>query len=302
MRVRDFVLKHPIGIISMQFVRPFKAKDLGLFERIKKLGFDFIELLMPEPEDGLVLADVRQALCDNALEVVVAARVNSERSIVSANAEARQGGLDYLMECIDTAAMIGAKIVGGPLYGGPLVFAGMAPRPISETERKARFERCTYGLMQAAGAAKASDIQLALEPLNRFETDIISTVAQAIEVVDQVDSPALGLLLDSFHLNVEESSISAAIRNAGQRIVHFQANENHRGFPGTGHLPWNDIARALHDVGYQGPVSLEPFRRDDDRFGIPIAHWRPPSEDESAKLRDSLSFIRSTLALAEHQR
>jgi len=295
-------VSHPIGIISMQFVRPFTGENLRLFEHVKKLGFDFIELLMPEPEDGLDLDEVRQALIDNELGVVLAARVNTERSIVSADPKMQQGGVDYLKGCIDAAALIGARIVGGPLYGGPLVFAGVWPTPIDERERRARFDRCISGLAKAANAASEAGVRLALEPLNRFETDIVSTVSQAIEVVDHVDSPALGLLLDSFHMNVEESSIGGAIREAGARIVHFQANENHRGFPGTGHLPWSEIARALHDVGYQGPVSLEPFRRDDDRFGVPIAHWRPPSEDESTKLRQSLAFVRAALAMAEHRR
>ncbi|MGH1480824.1 MAG: sugar phosphate isomerase/epimerase family protein [Geminicoccales bacterium] len=295
-------MRHPIGIISMQFVRPFKTKDLPLFERIKALGFDFIELLMPEPEDDLELGDVRKVLADYDLSVVLAARVNAERSIVSADPSVRQGGIDYLKRCIEAAALIGANIVGGPLYGGPLVFAGVRPMSIDEPERQARFNRCVAGLAEAADLATKSNVRLALEPLNRFETDIISTVSQGIEVIDEVGSPALGLLLDSFHMNIEETSIADAIREAGKRIIHFQANENHRGFPGTGHLPWSEIARALHDVSYQGPISLEPFRRDDDRFGLPIALWRPPLADESAKLRQSLAFMRAALAMAEHRR
>lgn len=295
-------MRNPIGIISMQFVRPFTTSDLGLFERIKALGFDFIELLMPEPEDGVDLGDVQKALADNELDAVLAARVNTERSIVSGDPKARQGGIDYLKTCIDAAALLGANIVGGPLYGGPLVFAGVKPALIDEIERQRRFDRCLAGLAKAAEAASNADVGLALEPLHRFETDIVSTTVQGIEVVDHVNNPALGLLLDSFHMNIEESSIGDAIRDAGDRIIHFQANENHRGFPGTGHLPWSDIARALHDVSYSGPVSLEPFRRDDDRFGVPIAHWRPPLEDESDKLRESLAFMRATLAMAEHRR
>ncbi|MEZ5931644.1 MAG: sugar phosphate isomerase/epimerase family protein [Alphaproteobacteria bacterium] len=295
-------MSHKIGIISMQFVRPFTQQDLGLFQRIKALGFDFVELLMPEPEDGLDLHEARRALRDSDLGVVLAARVNIERSIVSADPKARQGGLDYLKRCIEAAASLGAEIVGGPLYGGPLVFAGRRPAPIDEVERLARFDRCVEGLALAADEAKKSGIRLALEPLNRFETDIVSTTSQGIQVVDRVNSAALGLLLDSFHMNMEESAIPDAIRAAGGRLVHFQANENHRGFPGTGHLPWPEILRTLHEVGYTGPICLEPFRRDDDRFGVPIAHWRPPAEDESDKLRASVAFLRAGLALAEHRR
>lgn len=295
-------MNNPIGIISMQFVRPFSAADLDLFARIKKLGFDFVELLMPEPEDGLDLGEVRRALADSGLGVVLAARINAGRSIVSADADVRQGGVDYLCSCIDAAVAIGADIIGGPLYGGPLVFAGKAPQPVPDAEREARFERSVEHLGNIAKRAANAGVRLALEQLNRFETDIVSTVGQAIELIDAIDDPSLGLLLDSFHMNIEESSIADAIRLAGPRIIHFQANENHRGFPGTGHLPWADIGRALHEVGYGGPVSLEPFRRDDDRFGVPIAQWRAPSGDESEKLRVGLAFIRAMLALSGHRR
>jgi D-psicose/D-tagatose/L-ribulose 3-epimerase len=296
------LLENPIGVISMQFVRPFTVDDLGLFAEIKALGFDFVELLMPEPGDRLSLKDVARALADSDLDVVLAARINAGRSIVSAEGNARKGGLDYLRSCIDAAVEIGAEIVGGPLYGGPLVFAGKAPEPVQDVEREARFERCIEHLGTASDMATKAGVRLALEPLNRFETDILSTVGQAIEVVDAIQNPALGLLLDSFHMNIEESSIANAIRLAGPRIIHFQANENHRGFPGTGHLPWADICRVLHEVGYSGPVSLEPFRRDDDRFGVPIAQWRPPSRDEGEKLRQGLTFMRAALAMSGHRR
>ncbi len=90
------------------------------------------------------------------------------------------------------------------------------------------------------------------------------------------------------------------MRSAPQaRLVHFQANENHRGFPGTGTMDWTAIARALGQAGYAGPVSLEPFRRDDERVALPIAHWRAPHEDEDEKLRAGLGLIRSALTLAE---
>ena len=292
-------MKNPIGIISMQFVRPFTRADLPLFQKCRDLGFDFIELLVPEPEDALDLAETRSALADAGLEVVLAARVNLQRSIASADPAARQGGIDYLRRTIEVASALSARIVGGPLYGEPLVFAGRAPVPHDAGEIAARAERTIEGLAAVAPEARSAGVTLGLEPLNRFETDIVSTTRQAVEVVDRVGDAGLGVMLDTFHMNMEERSIPDAIRLAGSRLVHFQANENHRGFPGTGHLDWTAICRALSDIGYAGPVSLEPFRRDDDRIGLPIAHWRAPHEDEDAKLRAGLGLIRSTLALAE---
>ncbi|SEK27976.1 sugar phosphate isomerase/epimerase family protein [Pacificibacter marinus] len=294
-------MKNPIGIISMQFVRPFTGKHLHLFRDIKSMGYDFIELLVPEPEDGIDLAAAKSALADADLGIVLAARVNPQRSISSEDASARQGGLDYLKSCIDSANALGATIIGGPLYGEPMVFAGRPPLPRSADDMKARADRMIEGLAQVAPLARAAGQTFAVEPLNRFETDMLNTTRQGVTLVDTVNDAGLGLMLDTFHMNMEDQSIPDAIRLAGKRTVHFQANENHRGFPGTGNMDWPAIMRALHQVGYTGPVSLEPFRRDDQRLALPIAHWRAPAEDETPKLKAGHALIRAALDFAEYE-
>lgn len=292
-------MKNPIGIISMQFIRPFTNAALPYLRKTRELGFDFMELLVPEPEDGLDVAEVRRICAGEGLDIVLAARVNLQRSIASEDAAARQGGLDYLKSCIDSAEALGARIIGGPLYGEPLVFAGRPPYPWNADEIATRAKRTVDGLAQVAPLAAAAGKVFALEPLNRFETDVCNTTVQAIEIIDAVGSAGLGILLDTFHMNMEERSIPDAIRAAGDRLVHFQANENHRGFPGTGNMDWTPIMRALAQAGYAGPVSLEPFRREDDRVALPIAHWRAPHEDEDDKLRAGLGLIRAALTFAE---
>ncbi|MBF9234581.1 sugar phosphate isomerase/epimerase family protein [Microvirga alba] len=292
---------NPVGLISMQYARPFTAEHFPLFGRMKSLGFDFVELLVPEPAE-IDLAAARRALDDAGVEVVLAARVNLQRNLASGDPTAHQAGVDYLRYAADCAAALGAKIVGGPLTGNPLVFAGRPPAPVDEAERLARKERCVSGLRQAGDHAGAVGIKLAVEPLNRFESDVLCTTAQAIELLDAVDHPSVGLMLDTFHMHMEEASIPEAIRLAGSRTIHFQANENHRGFLGTGATNWVEVCRALHDVDYHGPISLEPFRRDDDRFGVPFAQWRPPHEDESERLAASVSFLKSHLTLTRYRR
>ena len=290
-----------IGIISMQFARPFTAEHFGLLEKIKSLGFDFIELLVPE-QGELNLKDTKQALDDSGLGVVLAARVNLERNIASADKKEHQSGINYLKYAIDCSVELGSKIVGGPLTGNPLVFAGRAPQPVEEDERRARKDRCVAGLAKAAAYAAQHDITLALEPLNRFESDVLCTTQQGVEILNTVDHPNLKILLDTFHMAMEEASIPEAIRLASNRIGHFQANENHRGFLGTGSIDWLGVSRALKEVSYEGPISLEPFRRNDDRFGVPIAQWRPPHEDEDDRLSASVAFIKSHLELSEYRR
>jgi D-psicose/D-tagatose/L-ribulose 3-epimerase len=292
---------NPVGLISMQYARPFTAEHFPLFSKMRSLGYDFVELLVPEPGE-LDLAQTRRALEAAGLGVVLAARVNIQRNLSSEDPAAQRDGIDYLKYAADCAAALGAAIVGGPLTGNPLVFAGRAPQPVTEEERIARKTRSVAGLQEAGDHAAGREVMLAVEPLNRFESDVLCTTQQAIELLDAVDHPAVQLMLDTFHMHMEEASIAEAVRLGGSRVVHFQANENHRGFPGTGATDWVEVFRALHDIGYNGPISLEPFRRNDDRFGVPFAQWRPPHEDESERLAASVEFVKSHILLTEFRR
>ena len=286
-----------IGVISMAYARPFLAEQLALFPRMKAAGMDFCEMLVPEESE--VSAEAAGAAARAAgLFLVLAARVNPQRDLASANAAAHEAGVAYLRRCVDVAVICGARIVGGPLYGAPLVFAGRAPAPIAEADRRARVDRVVAGLRAAGSYAADHGVQLAVEPLNRFETDFCNTARQAVDLVRAVDRRAVGIMLDTFHMNMEEDDLPQAIREAAPHLIHFQANENHRGFLGTGHLDWPAIGRALADSGYIGPITLEPFRRTDDRLSVPLAQWRAPTRDEDADLAHSGALLRAVLHAA----
>jgi D-psicose/D-tagatose/L-ribulose 3-epimerase len=290
-------MDNPIGIISMQYRRPFAVEHFDQLLRWRQAGFDFVELLVPEPgEIDLVL--LRRAIEQAGLFAVVTARLNPMRNLVATETEARQGGRDYLLYCLDVADALGARLVTGPVFGSPLVFAGQAPRPIDEDLRHARVEWCVEGLREVGAAAEKAGIRIAVEPLNRFETDFLNTAEQGVELVRLVGSPAVGLALDTFHMNMEEDDLPGAFRAAGDCLFHVQANENHRGYLGTGHIHWTAVVRTLDDIGYRGTITLEPFRRTDDRIGIPFAQWKPPSHDEQAELTASCGFIRNLIALS----
>ena len=286
-----------IGVISMFYARPFTREHFDCFQRIKRAGADVVELLVPEPGE-LDLKETRAAIADAGLSCVLAARVNLSRDLASSDDVAHKAGVAYLEACVDIAAALGAAIVGGPLYGAPLVFAGRAPAPIDEAERKRRIDAIVAGLAQAGRRAADTGIAFGVEPLNRFETDICNTTRHALEIVDRVADPAVGVMLDTFHMNMEEFDLADAIRQAGSKLVHFQANENNRGFVGSGHIDWPTIARALRDVAYRGPIVLEPFRRSDERAGTPLAQWRAPTENEDEPLAASIAFLKTALAFA----
>ena len=286
-----------IGVISMTYARPITAAQFPLFARMRAAGMDFCELLVPEPSE-VDPAAVGRAARDAGLSLVLAARVNLDRDLASDNEGARQGGIAYLRSAIDVAVACGADMIGGPLYGTPLVFAGRSPRPFNETQRRERVARVVEGLQQAGRYAERKGVRLALEPLNRFETDFCNTARQACELAAKVGSQAVGVMLDTFHMNMEENDMVEAILHAAPHLIHFQANENHRGFLGTGHIDWPPICRALFDIAYPGVITLEPFRRTDHSLSVPLAQWKPPAYDEDEDLRHSGAFLRAALHAA----
>ena len=288
---------NPIGVISMFYARPFGREHFPTLARIKRAGADVIELLVPEPGE-MDLKEASAAISSAGLGVVLAARVNLARDLASPDKGAHEAGVAYLEGCIRSAQALGADLVGGPLYGAPLVFAGRPPAPCLPDERKRRIDAVVAGLAKVAGAAAQAGVRLAVEPLNRFETDIANTARHARQIVEAVGSPAVGLMLDTFHMNMEESDLPGAIRKTGDRLFHFQANENHRGFVGSGHIDWQPIARALVDIAYDGAIVLEPFRRDDEDAGVTLAQWRSPTKDEDRELASSIAYLKGALAFA----
>lgn len=290
-------MTNPIGVISMFYARPFTEAHFAALGRIKRAGADCIEMLVPE-EGELDLAETRAAIEDAGLSVVLAARVNLTRDLASADPEAHDAGVAYLKTCVRVALALGSTMVGGPLYGAPMVFAGRPPTPCAADERRRRIHAVAAGLAEAGRVAHEAGVRFAVEPLNRFETDIANTARHARQLAELSGSPAVGVMLDTFHMNMEESDLARAVRETGDRLFHFQANENHRGFVGSGHIDWPPVARALVDVGYAGPIVLEPFRRDDEDAGVTLAQWRAPQRDEDAELAASIDYLKAAMAFA----
>ena len=137
---------------------------------------------------------------------------------------------------------------------------------------------------------------LCVEPLNRFETSFINLTSQVVEIVDRVDSPACKILLDTFHMNIEEKSLGDAIRLAGVRLGHMHTCENDRGAPGTGNVNWDDVAQALRDIRYDGPLVIESFTNQIETIARAAAVWRPFEASQDELGRKGLQFLRQLMS------
>ncbi|MBC8100664.1 MAG: sugar phosphate isomerase/epimerase, partial [Armatimonadetes bacterium] len=151
-------------------------------------------------------------------------------------------------------------------------------------------------LGELAAYAHEHGVVLCLEPLNRFETSFINTATQAIEVIDRVNHPACKIMLDTFHMNIEEKSLGAALRATGTRLAHLHACENDRGAPGSGNVTWLEVAAALGEIGYNGPVVIESFTDQVKSIARAAAIWRRFEPSQDALAQNGLNFLKGLLS------
>jgi D-psicose/D-tagatose/L-ribulose 3-epimerase len=281
---------NPIGANTWIWTSPLT--DAGVAELVPKLaawGFDLAELPVENVGDWDP-ARAAGVLLEHGLDATVCAVMPPGRELVAADRETIAATQDYLRSCVDAAATVGSGVVAGPLYASVgrkwRVKAAGRPKLVGEL---------AANLVPLAEYAGERGVRLAVEPLNRFETSLINTADQAMEVVEAVDSSALGVLLDTFHMNIEERDLPAAIRSVGNRLFHFHACANDRGAPGADHLDWDGIVVALRDVGYDGAVVIESFTAENDAIATAAAVWRPLAASQNTLAVDGLAFLRSGL-------
>ena len=253
------------------------------------MGFDVIEIPIDEI-DQMDYASAASTIRDSGLEVTVCAAMGPGRDLIHPDEEVRAEGKDYVRGCIDIASALGATNVVGPLYSA----VGRCWTSTDE-EHERETDLLVAQLYDLSEYAEGRNVVLCVEPLNRFETSFMNLTRQAVEVVDRVDHSACQIILDLFHVGIEEKSPGDAIRTAGDRLRHLHVSENDRGTPGTGHLPWSDIAAALHEIDYEGPVVIETFSEHNETIARAASIWRPLAESPDALARDGLRFLRQLL-------
>ena len=131
-----------------------------------------------------------------------------------------------------------------------------------------------------------------IEALNRFETDLANTAAEAVAIAEATGSDRIGVLLHTFHMNMEEKDIAKAIGDSGDRLVHFHVSDNERGVPGSGHVPWDHVKAGLHAARYDGWIVAEMFVRTGTPAGNDLNIWRDIEPDATKAATQALAFMR----------
>jgi D-psicose/D-tagatose/L-ribulose 3-epimerase len=278
-----------LGASTFIWASPFGDEKLDLADHVVQLGFDVLEICIEDP--ALVTADaVNEARRRSGVEISVCGAFGPDRDVSHEDPDIRERGRAYLRMCIDLAAEVGSPHVAGPMFS-----ATGKTRLLAEDEREQQRRWATESLREIADYAGERGVRLAIEPLNRFETDLVNTLEQALDLCERIGRENVGLLLDTFHMNIEEKSVGDAIRTAGDRVVHFHPCENDRGTPGSGHVPWSETFAALRDVGYDGPLVIESFTPAIKEIARAVSMWRPLARSGDDLARDGLAFLRENL-------
>jgi D-psicose/D-tagatose/L-ribulose 3-epimerase len=278
-----------IGLNTFLYTSPFTNKSTALFSKFSKWGFDTVELAIEDPAHiDPVKVKAAAAKANLAIGSVCAA-MGPGRDFRGTAAEQRTA-MKYCRRLIDQAAIMGCPSLIGPVYSVVGKADAVAPQ-----QRKSEWAAVVKNLKLLARHAESKGVTICIEPLNRFETDFLNTCEQGLKLIAAIDSPSVRLHLDTFHMNIEEKDLGAAIRKAGKLLGHFHACGSDRGTPGGDHTDWQGIASALKAIRYQGDVVIESFTPDVKVIARAAAIWRniEPKRDNIAV--NGLAFLRKTL-------
>mgnify|MGYP005756823315 CR=1 FL=1 len=267
-------------------------------DKVANLGYDILEFqaqpLLDMTDEECI--EVKKFADERGLKLTYSIGLNKKYDIASTDETVRSGGVKYLSDIIRKISVMGGDTFSGVNYCG----WGLPAQAINMEDKKRMFQYSVESMRKIVKVAESEGVTICCEAVNRFESPLLNTAEETVKYVDAVDSKNIGVLLDTYHMNIEESNIGDAIRLVGKNLKHFHTGENNRNVPGRGHLDWNEIFKALSEISYTGNIVSEPFLMPGGEVGYDIRVWRPilqnPTEerlDEEAKFL--LDFTRLML-------
>ncbi len=277
---------YPIGINTFLFTSPFTNERIDLFATFADWAFDTVEIAAEDPLQ-LDASAIKAALEKHNLRCIsVAAAFGPDRDL-RGTPEQQQTSFQFIKDTIDFTKAVGGELVVGPLYSS----VGRADA-VSASDYALQEKTVVGHLQELCKYAAVKQIKLAIEPLNRFETDFINTCEQGLRLIEKVGSDSLYLHLDTFHMNIEEKHLGEAIINAGDRLALLHACGSDRGTPGWDHTNWDDIKQALETINYKGQLVIESFTPEVKMIAKAASIWRTIDGSGEIIAKEGLKFLR----------
>ncbi len=271
-----------LGIHAYAWCSQWSNDTLHLIDKVKALGLDFIEipLMCLETLDPVA---TRARLEENQLDVCTSTVLLEGTDITSEDPATRKRGENYLKACVKATHDVGAKNFSGVIYSQHVKPA--RTRPTAQA-----WQYAADSLREVATYAQDLEVQIGLEPVNRYETYLVNTAEQARRLKEMIDRPNIKIHLDTYHMNIEEKNFYDATKVAGEDLIHLHLCENDRGIPGTGNVDWDGLFKALGEMNYPGYAALESFVDCTENMNTWV--WRQLAPDGETLVREGVAFIR----------
>lgn len=243
-------LAYTVSASQTRFAAVAAPDLLETIPALAGIGFDGVELAIRDPAyvdaDGLALAVERSGIAVAAIGTGQA-YVEEGLCLTAPDERVRVRAVARLLAQVSAARRLGALLIVGLIHG---------PIP-PETGRPVAEERLLEGLGTVARAARTAAVRIVVEPINRYESNWLNTVEEVLDLLDRLGEDNVGVLPDTFHMNIEETNVQAALRLGGARVWHVHLADSNRRAPGWGHLDFAPAVRTLGEMGYDGFLSAE---------------------------------------------
>ena len=260
------------GVDSFIWSEDYSEKDLWIIPKAKELGFDTLDLAISHPE-RFPTEKVKKEALRTGIELVTTTTLNETTNLISPNPNIRQNGIESLKRMVDINVELDSKIIGGVIYAA---WGYLTRKPRTNEEWQ-----WSVGAMRqvARYAQEKSDLILAVEPVNRFETHFLNIAEDAVRYCKEVGVQNVKVHLDTFHMIREETSFQGAVETCGKEFLgYMHLCENNRGIPGTGLVPWSELFKTIKSIGYNGPLVIESFDPSFEELNGLCAIWRKLAE------------------------
>lgn len=280
------------GIYFAYWEKEWDADYLPYIEKVKSLGFDILEISLGGLKNitKAQMDALRTEAKNQGIILTAGYGPGPNENIASSNPEIAKHAIEFYTDMLKKLEYLDIHTLGGGIYSyWPIDYS----KPI---DKEGDWKRSVNNLKVVGKIARDCGVDYCLEVLNRFEGYILNTADEAVRFVKEVDEPAVKVMLDTFHMNIEEDNMVEAIQKSKGLLGHFHVGENNRRCPGKGSMPWNDIGYALRSIDYDGPVVMEPFVLKGGQVGSDIKIWHDQIRDEKQLDKDaknSVAYLRS---------
>ena len=286
-----------LGIFMNFWEKNWDADHKKYIKKAAKIGFDVLEFqaqpLLEMSDDHI--RELKKLADSVGIELTYSLGLDRRYDVSSLDESVRLGGIKYLQNIIKKMYIGGGTLLSGVSYAGWGVPDGMGD------SKKPYWEQSVKSMREIIKVAEDCGVTYCVEAVNRFETCLINTAKEALEYIEDIDSKNIGVLLDTYHMNIEENNIGDAIRLVGaDRLKSFHTGDNNRKAPGRGHIDWDEVFGALAEIGYRGRIVSEPFVMQGGEVGRDIHVYRDLIENPceaaiDAEAKYLLDFERSML-------